>query len=159
MSNISLIIILEDVRSIFNVGSVFRTADAAGVEKIILSGLTAHPPHPRLEKTALGATKFVEWEYHQNLDDVIERLKKENFQLVACELDQSAKNVFETKCTQNTCLIFGNEVTGVSSNTLEKVDDIIEIPMLGSKKSLNIATAAGIIMYEYRRKLNFDLSK
>ena len=143
---------LEDIRSAHNVGSVFRTCESAGIDKLFLSGLSAHPPHPKLEKTALGSSKDVKWEYHQDISPLLTRLKKENCQIIALELTKTAESIYEYQLNSDICLFFGNEVHGVSSEVLHASDAVLKIPMFGNKDSLNVSVAAGISIYEFKRK-------
>lgn len=151
-----LILILDDIRSLHNIGSVFRTADAFLVEKIILCGITATPPNKEIHKTALGATETVAWEHHENVLEVIENLKKENVLTLAIEQVESAVFLqdFTTKKDQKYALVFGNEVYGVAQEAVAICDGCIEIPQLGTKHSLNIAVSAGIVVWDLFQKLN-----
>ena len=151
-----IIIILDDIRSLNNIGSVFRTADAFLIEKIYLCGITAVPPNKEIHKTALGATETVAWEYHENVLEIIEKLKKQGTQVFAIEQVESAIFLNEFKVDKNIkyALIFGNEVFGVSQKAIAICDGTIEIPQLGTKHSLNIAVSAGIIMWDLFQKIN-----
>ncbi len=150
-----IIIILDDIRSLHNIGSVFRTADSFLIEKIYLCGITAIPPNKEIHKTALGATETVTWEYAENVLEVIENLKKENVQVFAIEQVENAiyLNDFEVKKNQKYALIFGNEVFGVSQKAIEICNGTIEIPQLGTKHSLNIAVSAGIVVWDLFSKI------
>ena len=150
-----IIIILDDIRSLHNIGSVFRTADSFLIEKIYLCGITAIPPNKEIHKTALGATETVTWEYAENVLEVIENLKKENVQVFAIEQVENAiyLNDFEVKKNQKYSLIFGNEVFGVSQKAIEICNGTIEIPQLGTKHSLNIAVSAGIVVWDLFSKI------
>lgn len=143
---------LENIRSAYNVGSIFRTADAAGIDTLFLTGTSAHPPHPRLKKTALGSTQSVSWEYHQTVSPLIQRLKEEGKTIVACELTQTSSSLFEWQLEADTCLVLGNEVDGVSDYVFEQADHHLHIPMFGEKTSLNVSVAAGIFAYELTRQ-------
>ena len=149
-----LIIILDDIRSLNNIGSVFRTSDAFLVEKIYLCGITAIPPNKEIHKTALGATDTVDWEYAENIIDLIENLKKQNILVFAIEQVENSVflNNFKIDKTQKYALILGNEVFGVSQKAIEASDGTIEIPQLGTKHSLNIAVSAGIVIWDFFRK-------
>ena len=145
-------VICHNIRSRHNVGSIFRTADGAGVAKIFLCGITPAPPHPNIEKVSLGAEKFVPWEKAKDSWRVIEKLKKENFEIVALE---QAKNAISLEQTDNRCrfgekiaLVLGNEVEGLPPAILKRADKIIFIPMRGKKESLNVAVAFGIAVYK-----------
>lgn len=148
---ISLMIV--DVRSLYNVGSIFRTCDAALVEKLILCGYTPYPPRKEIEKTALGAVDTVPWEYKKSPLEAIEILKSEGVRAIAVEItDKKRKYDTLSKEEYPLCLILGNELTGLDNFILEKCDDAIEIPMYGVKHSLNVAVAAGIALFEAVRK-------
>jgi tRNA G18 (ribose-2'-O)-methylase SpoU len=151
-----IIIILDDVRSLHNIGSVFRTSDAFLIEKIYLCGITASPPNKEIHKTALGATETVAWEHHNNVVEVIENLKKEGAFIYAIEQVEKAifLNNFIPKKNKKYALVFGNEVFGVSQDAVNLSDGVIEIPQLGSKHSLNISVSAGIVVWDLFQKLN-----
>ncbi|WJS96423.1 RNA methyltransferase [Flavobacterium johnsoniae] len=152
-----LILVLDDIRSLHNIGSVFRTADAFLIEKIILCGITATPPNKEIHKTALGATETVAWEHHENVLEVIENLKKENVLTMAIEQVESSVFLqdFEIKKDQKYALVFGNEVFGVSQEAVAICDGCIEIPQLGTKHSLNISVSAGIVVWDLFQKINW----
>jgi tRNA G18 (ribose-2'-O)-methylase SpoU len=152
-----LILVLDDIRSLHNIGSVFRTADAFLIEKIILCGITATPPNKEIHKTALGATETVAWEHHENVLEVIENLKKENVLTLAIEQVESAIFLqdFKVEKNQKYALVFGNEVYGVAQEAVAICDGCIEIPQLGTKHSLNIAVSAGIVVWDLFQKLNW----
>jgi tRNA G18 (ribose-2'-O)-methylase SpoU len=152
-----LILVLDDIRSLHNIGSVFRTADAFLIEKIILCGITATPPNKEIHKTALGATETVSWEHHENVLEVIENLKKENVLTLAIEQVESAIFLqdFKVEKNQKYALIFGNEVYGVAQEAVAVCDGCIEIPQLGTKHSLNISVSAGIVVWDLFQKLNW----
>ena len=150
-----LIIVLDDIRSLHNIGSVFRTSDAFLVEKIYLCGITATPPHKEIHKTALGATDTVAWEYAKDVLEVIEELKSENVSVFAVEQVENALFLNEFKVEKNTkyALVFGNEVYGVSQKAIEICNGTIEIPQLGTKHSLNISVSAGIVVWDLFQKM------
>lgn len=150
-----IIIILDDIRSLHNIGSVFRTSDAFLIEKIYLCGITAIPPNKEIHKTALGATETVTWEYQKNVLEVIENLKKEKTLVYAIEQVENATflNNFEVKLNEKYALIFGNEVYGVSQEAIKLCDGTIEIPQLGTKHSLNISVSAGIVVWDLFQKI------
>lgn len=150
-----LILVLDDIRSLNNIGSVFRTADAFLVEKIYLCGITATPPNKEIHKTALGATDTVEWNYFKTVEEAILELKSENIQVWSIEQVENAVmlNEFEVKENQKYALIFGNEVKGVSEKAIELSDGSIEIPQLGTKHSLNISVSAGIVVWDLVSKM------
>lgn len=145
-------LILNDIRSMENVGSIFRTADAASVTKIYLCGITPHPPRKEIDKAALGAVDFVEWEYIENVKTLISNFKTEEIQIVALEQDKRSidysKFVFPKSSNTPIALIVGNEVSGIAPQILDLCDVIVEIPMHGQKNSLNVAVATGIILYK-----------
>jgi 23S rRNA (guanosine2251-2'-O)-methyltransferase len=147
-------IILDDVRSMNNVGSAFRTADAFAVEKIYLCGITATPPHREIEKTALGSTESVAWQHHENIIELIEKLQSEGFIILAVEqVENSLKlNSFEPRSNQKYAFVFGNEVFGVNEDVVKKADNCLEIPQFGTKHSLNISVTVGIICWDFVSK-------
>ncbi|NND78293.1 MAG: RNA methyltransferase [Maribacter sp.] len=151
-----LIVILDNIRSLNNIGSVFRTADAFLVEKIYLCGITARPPHKDIRKTALGATESVAWQYRKDTLDLVLELKKEGCQVVAIEQTEDALmlNEFSTESGLKYALVFGNEVKGVSQEVVNASDKVLEIPQYGTKHSLNIAVSAGIVLWDLWSKLN-----
>mgnify|MGYP006140475657 CR=1 FL=1 len=150
-----LIIVLDDIRSLHNIGSVFRTSDAFLIEKIYLCGITATPPNKEIHKTALGATDTVTWEYANNVLDVINELNQKKVEIWAVEQVEHSVMLqdFQAEKNQKYALIFGNEVKGVSQDAIEKCKGVIEIPQLGTKHSLNISVSAGIVVWELFRKL------
>ena len=152
-----IIIVLDDIRSLHNIGSVFRTADAFLIEKIYLCGITAIPPNKEIHKTALGATETVTWEYQKEVTTVIENLKKENVSVFAIEQVEKAifLHDFTVDKTKKYALVFGNEVYGVAQKAIELCDGSIEIPQLGTKHSLNISVSAGIVVWDLFQKLNY----
>lgn len=149
------VIALDEVRSLLNIGSVFRSADAFRCEKILLGGLSPQPSR-EMNKTALGATESVDWEYHESgILLALEQLKKESYQLWAVEQTDTAVDLrdWQPNLEQKQVLIFGNEVSGVSDQVLDLCDGAIEIPQFGTKHSLNISVSAGIVMWDYIRRL------
>lgn len=150
-----VIIVLDNVRSMHNVGSAFRTADGFALEKIILCGITATPPHREIEKTALGATQSVNWEHHDNIEETIDRLRAEGYTILAIE--QAAGSVsleqYKVRPSEKYALIFGNEVHGVSDEAMKKIDDCIEIPQFGTKHSFNVSVAIGVLSWHFTHKL------
>jgi 23S rRNA (guanosine2251-2'-O)-methyltransferase len=147
-------IVLDNVRSLHNVGSAFRTADAFRIEKIYLTGITGTPPHREIQKSALGATETVAWEYAENTAKLIERLKLENFKIVIIEQTTESKSLdtFLPDPTAKYCLVFGNEVHGVSDDVVPLGDVAIEIPQTGTKHSLNVSVCLGIVCWEFFKK-------
>ena len=155
-SKTPIIIVLDDIRSLHNIGSVFRTADAFLIEKIYLCGITAIPPNKEIHKTALGATETVSWEYCENIVDTIEKLKKENTEIYAIEQVENSIFLEQFKVEENKkyALVFGNEVFGVNQEAIQLCHGTIEIPQLGTKHSLNISVSAGIVVWDLFVKLN-----
>ncbi len=150
---IPIIAVLENVRSAYNVGSVFRTADAFLIEAIYICGYTAFPPHKEIKKTALGADDTVTWKHFKNISEAIEEIRKLDYKVYAVE---QAKDSYKLQAIsyepdEKIAVIFGNEVTGVEQSTIEHCDGCIEIPQLGMKHSLNISVAAGIVLWELVR--------
>lgn len=146
-------LILNNIRSLYNVGSIFRTADGAGVEKIWLCGITGRPPNARITKTALGAEEHVAWEYRDDPQTVIAELKKRGYQIVL--LEQAAGSCLYEHFTPTppVCLVIGNEIDGVSQHIIHLCDAAIEIEMAGLKNSLNVSVAFGIVAYHFRKSL------
>lgn len=144
-------VLLDNIRSIYNVGSIFRTSDAAGINKIYLCGISATPEHPKLVKTALGADKSVEWEYNISAFDTVKRLKSIGHTIYSVELTEGAIDFRTAEYPDGTVLVFGHEVDGVDKDILAISDKVIMIPMLGIKESLNVATSYGIVAYEALR--------
>ncbi len=145
-----LVIVLDNIRSLHNVGSVFRTADAFLLQGIYLCGMTGRPPHRDIRKTALGATETVAWEYFHSTQEAVQQLKKEQYSIWAVEqvVNSVCLSDFQKDAKKPLALIFGNEMHGVSQEVLDLVDGCIEIPQLGMKHSLNIAVSVGIVVWE-----------
>lgn len=150
---IPVIAVLENIRSAYNVGSVFRTADAFLLEAVYITGYTCTPPHKEIKKTALGAEETVAWKHFANATSAIDSLKKEGYKIFAVEQAINSLKLHEVKfeATDKVAVIFGNEVTGVEQSTINLCEGCIEIPQLGMKHSLNIATAAGVVLWEIVR--------
>jgi 23S rRNA (guanosine2251-2'-O)-methyltransferase len=150
-----LIVVLDNIRSLNNIGSVFRTADAFRLESIYLCGITGTPPNKEIHKTALGATESVNWKYFNNTIDAIAELKGLNFSVYAIEQAETSIfiNDFIPELNSKIAVVFGNEVQGVSETVMNTIDGCIEIPQFGTKHSLNIAVSAGIIIWELFNKL------
>ena len=151
-----IILVLDNIRSALNVGSIFRTADAFACEKIILCGYTAQPPHREILKTALGATESVEWQHYDNIGIALEMLKEQNYIIHAVEQTSNAvllNEIFELISSESkVAFILGNEVDGVSDLALIMADRVIEIPQFGTKHSLNVSVTAGIVVWEWIKK-------
>lgn len=147
---IPVCILLDNVRSLHNVGSAFRTADSFRVEKIYLTGITGCPPHREIQKTALGATESVTWEYFERPADAIKKLKQQQYKIVVVEqtTDSIPLQTFSSKQNEKYCLVFGNEVQGVSDEVISLGDLALEIPQIGTKHSLNISVCLGIVVWE-----------
>ena len=150
-----IIIVLDNIRSLNNIGSVFRTSDAFLVEKIYLCGITAKPPHKDIHKTALGSTETVTWEYVENTMDLVNRLKAQKIKICSVEQAENATmlNAFSPEKDTTYALVFGNEVKGVSQQVVSASDVILEIPQFGTKHSLNISVSAGIVIWDVFSKL------
>ncbi len=152
---IPVCILLDNVRSLHNVGSAFRTADAFRIEKIYLTGITGTPPHREIEKTALGATASIEWEYVESSAKATEDLKTKGYKVVIIEQTSESVPLQNVKATANEkyCLVFGNEVNGVSEEVIQLGDLAVEIPQTGTKHSLNISVCLGIVAWEFFKKI------
>lgn len=150
-----VIVVLDNVRSMHNVGSVFRTADGFSIEKVILCGITAQPPHREIEKTALGATQSVDWIYFEDTLIAIDTLRAQGYQIIAIEQAENSTmlNTFIPDVATKYALIFGNEVNGVSDEAMQKIDQCIEIPQFGTKHSFNIVISAGIVLWDFFAKI------
>ena len=152
---IPVIVVLDNIRSLNNIGSVFRTADAFCIQKIYLCGITATPPNKEIHKTALGATDSVAWEYVENTLLAVEKLKEQGVYIISIEQAENSTmlNDFEPNRNQKYAIIFGNEVKGVEQEVVSASDEVIEIPQYGTKHSLNISVSAGIAIWELAMKL------
>jgi 23S rRNA (guanosine2251-2'-O)-methyltransferase len=156
-----VVVLLDNIRSLYNTGSILRTADAAGVERVVLCGITPRPDQGSrqrraIAKTALGAEDTVSWQYESDTASALRKLAADGYQLVAVETAPDAVNLFEWTPRWPVCLVFGHEVDGVSPSLEPHVDAVIRIPMLGHKRSLNVATAAGVVLYELLRRRLYD---
>ncbi|MCS7184243.1 MAG: TrmH family RNA methyltransferase [Patescibacteria group bacterium] len=147
-------IILHNIRSVYNVGSIFRTADAAGVDKIILTGYTPTPvlKEKEIAKTALGAEKYLNWEYYHNISYLIKKLQKEGFNIIALEQSKESIPYYKFRPKFPLALICGNEIKGLNIKILNKSQAIVDIPMFGKKESLNVSVAVGIVIYYLKLK-------
>ncbi len=148
---IPVVVVLDNVRSMHNIGSVFRTCDAFLIQTIYLCGITATPPHREIQKTALGATESVHWEYYENTLDTIKQLRADGYTLCAVEQTDCSKMLhdFEPEASKKYAVIFGHEIHGVAQQVIDACDLSLEIPQLGTKHSLNIAVSAGMVLWEF----------
>jgi tRNA G18 (ribose-2'-O)-methylase SpoU len=153
---IPIVVILDNIRSALNVGSVFRTADAFAVERIIICGISATPPNREITKTAIGATESVIWTYVENIKEAVAQLKSEGYMIAGVEQTDTSVLLhdFSPKLPK-IAFIFGNEVDGVSDEVMDDLDTCIEIPQFGTKHSLNVSVCAGIVLWEVARKIRF----
>jgi tRNA G18 (ribose-2'-O)-methylase SpoU len=153
LANLKLFV--PNIRSLHNVGSIFRSADAFGISEIILSGYTPTPPRPEINKTAIGAEKFVSWTYTENPIDTLEELKDRNYYIVGLEQTDSSTDLpdFEANSHENICIVLGSEVSGIDDALLPCIDEFVAIPQFGKKHSLNVSVAAGVILYSMLEKL------
>ena len=152
---IPLVLVLDNVRSMHNTGSVFRSADAFLVSKLILCGITAVPPHKDIHKTALGATESVEWQYYKDTLDAVNELKGKGYRVVAIEQTEGSISLseFVTEPGEKYAVILGHEIRGVQQKVVNACDAFIDIPQYGTKHSLNISVCAGIVIWEFYKKL------
>ena len=150
-----VVVVMDNVRSMHNVGSLFRTSDGFSIEKLVLCGITAQPPHREIEKTALGATQSVEWQHHENTLDAIVELRAEGYIIIAIEQAKNSTmlNTFRPDSGKKYALIFGNEVNGVSDEVMAVIDECVEIPQFGTKHSFNIVISAGIVLWDFFAKM------
>jgi len=153
-----VVVVLDNVRSMHNIGSIFRTGDGFAVEKICLCGISAQPPHREIEKTALGATQSIDWSYYAEVTDAIIALKAEGYIIIAIEQAENSTMLNEYAPSENEkyALVFGNEVNGVSDDVMTMADGCIEIPQFGTKHSFNIVVSAGIVLWDFFAKLNLE---
>lgn len=155
VKKLPVVVVLDNVRSMHNIGSIFRTADGFAVEKLYLCGITACPPHREIEKTALGATKSIKWAYFSTPQEAVEQLRGEGYTIIATEQAEGSVMLDEFQPVQDKkyALIFGNEVNGVSDEVMNVVDVCIEIPQFGTKHSFNIVVSAGIVLWDFFVKM------
>ena len=152
ISELPVSILLDQVRSLYNVGAFFRIADAVGVRCMYLTGFTGHPPHSRLAKTALGAEAMVRWEHHWDPLSLVARLREHGHEMAVVETSLRAVDLFDWQPRFPTCIVFGHEVDGVRPEIADLCDVHVRLPMLGRKHSLNVAVAGGVVVYELLRK-------
>ena len=157
-TKLPVVLVLDNIRSALNVGSVFRSADGFGIDHIYLCGITAQPPHKEINKTAIGATNSVSWSYYENIDDVIELLSSKRYDLVAIEQTSASVSLdrFIFEPSKKYALILGNEVDGVSETVLNKINHCIEIPQFGTKHSFNVSVCTGIVLWEAIRQIKLN---
>ena len=150
-----LVVVLDNVRSMHNVGAIFRTADAFLLEKIVLCGITPQPPHREIHKAALGATESVDWIYEESISTALQHLKAENFKIIGIEQTSNSEKItdFPINKDEKYALVLGNEVDGLSDEAFEFYDTFLEIPQLGTKHSLNVSVCGGIVMWEFFKSL------
>ncbi|WP_439480068.1 RNA methyltransferase [Chryseobacterium aquaticum] len=155
VEKIPLVVVLDNIRSMHNVGATFRTADAFLVQKIILCGITPQPPHREIHKAALGATESVDWSHESDINTAIDELKDQGFEVVGIEQTTNSTMItdFKIDATKKYAVILGNEVEGISDEALQNIDSFIEIPQLGTKHSLNVSVCGGIVMWEFAKTL------
>ena len=152
---IPLVVVLDNVRSMHNVGAVFRTADAFIVNKIVLCGITPQPPHREIHKAALGATESVDWIYDKNISAALQNLKNENYKIIGIEQTSTSEIMTDYAINKGEkyALVLGNEVDGLSDEALPLYDTFLEIPQLGTKHSLNVSVCGGIVMWEFFKNI------
>lgn len=157
-SKLKVTIVLDNVRSLNNVGSIFRTADALRIEKIILTGITATPPNKEIHKTALGAEDSVKWLYFEETLEALQHLKNQGYTICSVEQASGSVSLLDFRPETQSCyaLVFGNEVKGVQQSVVDKSDYCIEIPQFGTKHSFNVSVTAGIIMWEFFKQLTIE---
>ncbi|WP_299000967.1 RNA methyltransferase [uncultured Tenacibaculum sp.] len=155
MNKTPIIVVLDNIRSLNNVGSVFRTSDAFLIEKIYLCGITATPPNKEIHKTALGATESVDWEYVENTIELVKKLQAENVKVLSIEQAENSTmlDTFTPETNQKYAVVFGNEVKGVQQAVVSASDICIEIPQLGTKHSLNISVSCGVVLWDLFTKM------
>jgi 23S rRNA (guanosine2251-2'-O)-methyltransferase len=152
VERLPVVVLLDNVRSMYNVGAFFRVADGVGLEKLCLCGITAHPPKKAITKTALGAEESVAWQHEWDVMKMAGQLQSKGYELAAIETSQEAVELYEWHPRFPVCVAFGNEVDGLSRDVMEIANAHVRIPMLGQKSSLNVATAGGVVLYELLRK-------
>ncbi len=151
-----LVIVLDNVRSLNNIGSIFRSADAYRVEKVYLCGITAQPPHKDIRKTALGATETIDWEYLEHTIDIVNKLNQEGYTTCAIEQAERSQNLynFSPAKREKVAIVLGNEVKGVQQEVVDSCKEVIELDQFGTKHSLNISVCAGIVIYDVFNKIS-----
>lgn len=152
VEKVPIVIVLDNIRSMHNVGSAFRTCDAFRIEKIFLCGITGKPPHRDIHKTALGATETVDWEYYKNVADIVDKLQEYEIILVEQTTDSIPLQNFIPVANQKYCFVFGNEVFGVSDELMSLASKSLEIPQFGTKHSLNVSVSLGVVVWDVYQK-------
>mgnify|MGYP005838783541 CR=1 FL=1 len=147
-----LIIILDNIRSVHNVGAILRSSDGAGVKEVLLCGITPTPEHKKVHKTALNAEEYIKWQYFKDTTNAIKYAKELGYKTFAVEQGRNSKALNDIDFDNKTAFLFGNEITGVSPAIISECDGVIELPMAGKKNSLNVSTCAGIVIYYYKMK-------
>ena len=152
---VPIVVVLDNIRSAHNVGSVFRTADGFGIEKIVLTGITAQPPHREIHKSAIGATESIPWEYDEKVVNAVKTLEKEGYRILIAEQTDASIHLQEINISSKDkiALVVGNEVNGVSDELINLYDSSVEIKQFGTKHSLNVAVSTGILLWEIARKM------
>jgi 23S rRNA (guanosine2251-2'-O)-methyltransferase len=150
-------VVLDNIRSAYNVGSIFRSADAARIERVLPCGVTAHPPHLKLEKTAVGTDRYVKSEYFKSTLDAVASERARGARVVALETAENAKCYHEMTYPRPLCLVLGNEALGVSAEVLDAADEVVRIPLFGYKNSLNVVCAFNVVLFEALRQWKMDL--
>jgi len=153
LNNKQIIVILDNIRSVHNVGAIFRTSDGAGVHNIYLCGITPTPEHKKVHKTALNAEEYVKWDYFKSTQEAINKAKDQGYAVFSVEQSANSSKLNEYDFPEKTALIFGNEITGIGPAIMESSDKVIELPMAGKKNSLNVSTCVGIVVYYIKMKL------
>ena len=148
-------VLLDNIRSAHNVGSIFRSCDAFLIDEIILCGITAKPPNKEIRKTALGGTDSVKWSHFENIQDAILKLKKEKYQIISVEQADKSTNLknFKIQSEKKYAIIFGNEINGVNQKVIDMSDDVVEIPQFGTKHSFNVSVSVGIVIWDFFTKI------
>lgn len=151
LAKVPIVVVLDNIRSGMNVGSVFRTSDAFKIEKVILTGITARPPHKEILKTAIGATQTVEWAYHEHVKGAVEQLRNDDYLIIGIEQTNESIELQEVKVdtSMKYAIVLGNEVEGISDTVLPLIDTAIEIPQYGTKHSLNVSVCGGIVIWHF----------
>lgn len=158
VDKLPVVVVMDNVRSMHNVGSIFRTSDGFAVQQLCLCGITGQPPHREIEKTALGATQSIDWQYYPTTVEAVAALRADGYQIIAIEQAENSTmlHTFNPDPAQKYALVFGNEVNGVADEVMQLADTCIEIPQFGTKHSFNIVVSAGIVLWDFYVKLNLQ---